>query len=120
MLSGYILNIGDRFFIKYFFQYEKALGNYAVAYQIGMAINFFYTSFNLAWTPTYFKWMKEKNYTQIKKVKKMVYTALPILGALLLGLWWLFSTFWLTDSSYDISHFYSGSGLDCQPYTFYV
>lgn len=102
MLSGYILNIGDRFFIKYFLD-EKALGNYAVAYQIGMAINFFYTSFNLAWTPTYFKWMKEKNYTQIKKVKKMVYTALPILGALLLGLWWLFSTFWLTDSSYDIS-----------------
>lgn len=103
MISGYILNIGDRFFIKYFLD-EKALGNYAVAYQIGMAVNFFYTSFNLAWTPTYFKWMKEKKYAQIKKIKKLVYTALPVLGAFVLGLWSVFRSFLLTDSSYTISN----------------
>ncbi len=102
MLSGYILNIGDRFLIKYFLD-EKALGNYAVAYQIGMAVNFFYSSFNLAWTPTYFKWMKERKYIQVKKVKKVVYLALPGLGCITFGAWWLFSSFWLTDSSYLIS-----------------
>lgn len=103
MLSGYVLNIGDRFFIKYYLT-EKDLGNYAVAYQIGMAINFFYTSFNLAWTPTYFKWMKENKISQINKVRKLIYISLPVLGGFALMGWLIFSNTFIKNSQYSISN----------------
>ncbi|MEI2275634.1 oligosaccharide flippase family protein [Sphingobacterium sp. ML3W] len=103
MLSGYVLNIGDRFFIKYYLS-EKDLGNYAVAYQIGMAINFFYTSFNLAWTPTYFKWMQENKTNQIKKVRKLIYLIVPLLGILTLLVWFSFSDLFIKHSEYKISN----------------
>lgn len=103
MLSGYVLNIGDRFFIKLYLT-EEDLGNYAVAYQIGMAINFFYTSFNLAWTPTYFRWMKEGRVTQIKKVKKIIHVLLPILGILVLLCWFTFKELFLANSRYNVSN----------------
>lgn len=103
MLSGYVLNIGDRFFIKYYLT-DKELGNYAVAYQIGVAVNFFYTSFNLAWTPTYFSWMKNHRYSQIKKVRNMVYLAIPALGIVTLFLWFIFKSLLLKNSQFEISN----------------
>ena len=102
MLSGYMLNIGDRFFIKYFLT-PQDLGNYAVAYQIGMAINFFYTSFNLAWTPTYFKWMKEGKLSQILKVRKFVYLVIPLLGFIIMLIWLFFNKIFLGKLNYNIS-----------------
>ncbi|MGG8497342.1 lipopolysaccharide biosynthesis protein [Tenacibaculum sp. TC6] len=103
MVSGYILNIGDRFFIKYFLT-EEDLGNYAVAYQIGMAVNFFYTSFNLAWAPTYFKWMKENKISEINKVRKLIYISLPVFGGLALIGWLIFSSTFIKNSQYTISN----------------
>lgn len=88
MLSGYLLNIGDRFLIKVFLTPED-LGNYAVAYQAGMAVNFFYTSFNLAWTPTFFKWMKEGRTLAIAKVRKIVYYSIVGLGLIVAILWYV-------------------------------
>src|SRR5690606_17235977 len=102
MISGYILNIGDRFLIKYYLT-ETDLGNYAVAYQIGMAINFFYTSFNLAWTPTYFKWMKEKKINSISKVKKTVYMGMVCFGIINLSIWLIANPYLKQYTSYEIS-----------------
>ena len=102
MISGYILNIGDRFFIKFFLT-EADLGNYAVAYQIGMAINFFYTSFNLAWTPTYYRWMKDQKFRSIKKVKRLVYLVVPLTGGILLVVWLLLGSYLEQNTKYEIS-----------------
>jgi len=101
MMSGYVLNIGDRFLIVHFLG-EAELGNYAVAYQLGMAINFFYTSFNLAWTPTFYEWMKKGNYVGIAKVKKIVYLLLPLLGGGIILLWSVLYSFLGNFSKYDI------------------
>ncbi|WGK64718.1 lipopolysaccharide biosynthesis protein [Croceiramulus getboli] len=103
MVAGYALNIGDRFFIKYYLS-DEDLGNYAVAYQIGMSINFFYTSFNLAWTPTYFKWMKEKKVAAIMKVKRVIFISLPLLGVVVLVSWLVISELFINDTSYSVSN----------------
>jgi len=103
MLSGYVLNIGDRFLIKLYLT-DKDLGNYAVAYQIGMTVNFFYTSFNLAWTPTYFKWMKEGKISAINKVRKYVYIITPTMGIFVLVIWLSLRSLLLNNSEYNISN----------------
>lgn len=102
MLSGYMLNVGDRFFIKYYLTVED-LGNYAAAYQVGMAVNFFFTSFNLAWTPAYFKWMKEKKYGEIKRIKKVVYGSLLFIGIVISLLWTFTEKYFLHHINYEIS-----------------
>ncbi|EJL74907.1 lipopolysaccharide biosynthesis protein [Chryseobacterium populi] len=79
MISGYILNIGDRFFITYYLGTGE-LGNYSVAYQIGLIVSFFFTSFNLAWTPTFFEWMEQEKYSAINKVKKVIFVIIPLIG----------------------------------------
>ncbi|WP_215224742.1 lipopolysaccharide biosynthesis protein [Echinicola shivajiensis] len=85
MVSGYILNIGDRFFILYFLS-EEDLGNYAVAYQLGMLVNFLYTSFNLAWLPTFIEMMKGKKHEQIHKIRKATYLAVIFFSMFIIGL----------------------------------
>ncbi|MEY8759785.1 lipopolysaccharide biosynthesis protein [Chryseobacterium tongliaoense] len=75
MISGYVMNIGDRFFILYFLS-EKDLGNYAVAYQLGMLVNFLYTSFNLAWVPTFFSLMKNEQYHKINQIRSITYVGI--------------------------------------------
>ena len=102
MLSGYVLNIGDRFFIKFYLS-DKELGEYAVAYQIGMSVNFFFTSFNLAWTPTYFKWMRDKQIEKIKKVRNLVYISIIGLGIFIFGMWKFISPFVIQNTNYSIS-----------------
>jgi O-antigen/teichoic acid export membrane protein len=102
MISGYILNIGDRFFIKYFIG-NKKLGDYAVAYQLGMSVNFFFTSFNLAWTPTYFRWMKDDKTSAINRVKKIVYYSIIIIGIITFLGWLLLKNLVLENTKYEIS-----------------
>lgn len=102
MVSGYVLNIGDRLFIKHYLT-ETDLGNYAVAYQLGMAINFFYTSFNLAWTPTYFKWMKEDKQKKIAKVRKVVYVGIIFMAIMIMLLWLVASPYLRNNTNYNIS-----------------
>ena len=102
MLSGYILNIGDRFFIKLYLT-DKELGEYAVAYQIGMSVNFFFTSFNLAWTPTYFKWMKEKQNEKINKVRKLVYYTIIGIAVGIVIIWKIFESYIQKNTSYNIA-----------------
>ncbi|RNL81627.1 hypothetical protein ED312_18635 [Sinomicrobium pectinilyticum] len=101
MISGYILNVGDRFFIVHFLG-DKALGSYSVGYQLGMSISFFYTSFNLAWTPTFYEWMKSGRFSAIEKVKKIVFFGLPILGFVLVIAWQGLSKYIDNLAKYDI------------------
>lgn len=84
MISGYIMNIGDRFFILYFLT-EKDLGNYAVAYQLGMLVNFLYTSFNLAWVPTFFSLMKNEQYHKINKIRSITYVGIILFSIFVIG-----------------------------------
>lgn len=102
MISGYILNVGDRFFIKYFIGDSK-LGDYAVTYQIGMSVNFIFTSFNLAWTPTYFKWMKENKTSSIYRVKKIIYYSVIAVGFIIFICWLLFKKNLIDNTKYEIS-----------------
>jgi len=102
MLSGYALNIGDRFFIKFYLS-DKELGEYAVAYQIGMSVNFFFTSFNLAWTPTYFKWMKEAQFEKINRVKKIVYYTIIGIAIGIILIWKIFESYIQNNTEYNIS-----------------
>lgn len=92
MIAGYILNMGDRFFVLHYLG-DKELGNYSVAYQIGMSISFFYTSFNLAWTPTFYEWMKAERYDAINKVKKIVFTAIPLIAFVIIAAWLIISPY---------------------------
>lgn len=88
MISGYILNLSNRFFILNY-QGEKELGNFSLAFQLGMAISFVYTSFNMAWTPTFYDWMNKGKLNQIKKVRILIYCVL-IIGGVLFFIAWLF------------------------------
>lgn len=101
MLGGYILNIGDRFFITHYLG-EAKLGAYSVAYQIGMVVSFFYTSFNLAWTPIFFELMNKKQSDKIRRVKNMVYIGIPILGVLSVCGWLFLSTFITNLEKYNV------------------
>lgn len=103
MLSGYMLNIGDRFFILHFLD-EEALGNYSLAYQISLAVSFFYTSFNLAWTPTFFEWMDQKRYQAIKKVRDIVFVGVFLLGVGSVLLFFLLQKFIPKMESYNINY----------------
>lgn len=101
-MAAFLLNFGDRIFILYFLD-EKHLGNYAVAYKVGMGVSFFYTSFNLAWVPTFFEWMKKKKYEKIKNVNKLILIIVPFLGLLTLLLGYVFLNFFPYFNNYDIS-----------------
>lgn len=101
MISGYILNIGDRFFITYYLGTAE-LGNYSVAYQIGLVVSFFFTSFNLAWTPTFFEWMKQGKYAAINKVKKIIFIIIPVIGFFTVIGWSILSKFIQNLSKYDV------------------
>lgn len=83
MVSGYILNIGDRFVILYFLS-EEDLGNYAVSYQLGMLGNFFFTSFNLAWVPVFYEMLKKNELSRIKRIKTISYYLISIFSVLML------------------------------------
>jgi O-antigen/teichoic acid export membrane protein len=101
MISGYILNIGDRFFILYFLS-EKDLGNYAVSYQLGMLGNFFFTSFNLAWVPIFFEMLKKKEFSKIRKIKKISYYLIGLFSICMLLFVYTFLKFSPFFESYTI------------------
>lgn len=101
MISGYMMNIGDRFFILYYLT-EEDLGNYAVAYQLGMLVNFFYTSFNLAWVPTFFGMMEKKEYSKIKKIKIITYIGITLFSIFVFSIVFLLLNYTTLFDKYDI------------------
>src|SRR5690606_25772119 len=85
------------------YQGDGELGNFSLAYQLGMVISFFYTSFNMAWTPTFYKWMDDNKYSKIKKVRLLVYSFLIASGLILFMIWWFLGSYFLTSKNYDVS-----------------
>lgn len=102
MLSGYILNISNRFFVITY-QGEKELGNFSLAYQIGMIISFFYTSFNMAWTPIFYGLLKSNNLKKIDTIKTVIFLSLLILGGFIFLGWRFYSSYIILDSLYVTS-----------------
>jgi len=65
-IGGIILAMSDRYFIS-FYQGNSEVGLYTVAYQVSALLLLISMSVNQAWSPMFFKLMKEKNYNQIKR-----------------------------------------------------
>lgn len=83
MISGYVMSMGDRFFILTFLN-KTDLGNYAVSYQLGVLVNFLYTSFNLAWVPTYYEMRKKNEIDKIKKIRKLIFCGVAVFSIIVL------------------------------------
>ena len=66
-IGGIILAMSDRYFISYYMG-NSEVGFYTVAYQVSAVLLLVSMSINQAWTPMFFRLMKEKNYGQINKV----------------------------------------------------
>jgi O-antigen/teichoic acid export membrane protein len=92
-LSGPILSYFDRIMINSYRGASDA-GLYSLAYNIGMLLTIFIHAFTTAWTPDFYKDMKEENYTKLdadilKMFKIILFFALmlmllgPDLGRLL-------------------------------------
>ncbi len=102
MISGYIFNIGDRFFILRYLSKDD-LGNYAVAYQFGMLSNFIFSSFNIAWVPFFFKNMKINNIVRINKIKTYIYCGIIFVAITLLFFSYFFINYTNFFNNYDIN-----------------
>jgi len=66
-IGGIILAMSDRYFISYF-NGNSEVGLYTVAYQISAILLLVSMSVNQAWSPIFFKLMKEANYKTINKI----------------------------------------------------
>ena len=65
-IGGVILAMSDRYFISYFYD-NSEVGLYTVAYQISAVLLLISMSINQAWSPMFFKLMKENKHDYINK-----------------------------------------------------
>jgi len=65
-IGGVILAMSDRYFIAYFYD-NSEVGLYTVAYQISAVLLLISMSINQAWSPMFFKLMKENKHDYINK-----------------------------------------------------
>ena len=65
-IGGLILAMSDRYFISYFYD-NSEVGLYTVAYQISAVLLLISMSINQAWSPMFFKLMKENKHDYINK-----------------------------------------------------
>lgn len=68
-IGGAILAMSDRYFISYFIGHEE-VGYYTVAYQLSALILLVSTSVNLAWSPIFFKLLKDESAESYKQILK--------------------------------------------------
>lgn len=66
-IGGTIIAMSDRYFIS-FFESNAQVGLYTVAYQIGAIMLLISMSVNQAWTPMAFELMKNKQFSQVRKL----------------------------------------------------
>ena len=66
-IGGMILAMSDRYFIAYFID-NSEVGLYTVAYQVSALLLLISMSINQAWSPMFFRLMKEGNHKKIDKV----------------------------------------------------
>jgi len=65
-IGGLILAMSDRYFISYFYD-NSEVGLYTVAYQISAVLLLISMSINQAWSPMFFKLMKENKHDYINR-----------------------------------------------------
>lgn len=66
-IGGIVLAMSDRYFISYF-EGNSAVGLYSVAYQVSALLLLISMSVNQAWSPMFFKLMKNQEYYKINKI----------------------------------------------------
>ena len=71
-IGGVVLAMSDRYFISYF-NGNSEVGIYSVAYQVAAALLLVSMSVNQAWTPMFFKLMKDKNFNKINQLKIILF-----------------------------------------------
>ena len=71
-IGGIILAMSDRYFISYY-QGNSEVGLYTVAYQVSATLLLVSMSINQAWTPMFFRLMKENNHKQINKIISILF-----------------------------------------------
>jgi len=71
-IGGMILAMSDRYFISYYVG-NSEVGLYTVAYQVSAVLLLISISINQAWSPIFFRLMKEKNHIQINKVISILF-----------------------------------------------
>ena len=71
-IGGMILAMSDRYFISYYIG-NSEVGLYTVAYQVSAVLLLISISINQAWSPMFFRLMKEKNHIQINKVISILF-----------------------------------------------
>lgn len=72
VIGGIVLAMSDRYFISYY-SGNSEVGLYTVAYQVSALLLLISMSINQAWTPMFFKLMKEKNYNEINKIISILF-----------------------------------------------
>jgi O-antigen/teichoic acid export membrane protein len=71
-IGGVVLAMSDRYFISYFVG-NSEVGIYSVGYQIAAVLLLVSMSVNQAWTPIFFKMMKNRDFYKIKKLKILLF-----------------------------------------------
>jgi O-antigen/teichoic acid export membrane protein len=82
-IGGTIIAMSDRYFIS-FFENNAQVGIYTVAYQLGAIMLLVSMSVNQAWTPMAFSMMKERHYSQVRKLSALI---LILFVAVILGIY---------------------------------
>jgi O-antigen/teichoic acid export membrane protein len=71
-IGGMILAMSDRYFISYFIG-NSEVGLYTVAYQVSAVLLLVSMSINQAWSPIFFRLMKDENHEKINKVISILF-----------------------------------------------
>jgi len=105
-VSGTVMAMSDRYFISYF-EGNAQVGLYTVAYQISALMLLVGMSVNQAWSPMFFRFLKEKKIYQVKKVTLLLFLFFIIVAICVYLLKdMLFSIF--VDASFYIAKEYFG------------
>jgi len=78
-LSGTIMAMSDRYFISYYVGNDQ-VGLYTIAYQLSALMLLVSMSVNQAWSPMFFKLLKEKNIKQVFKFTIYLFIFFSLVG----------------------------------------
>lgn len=78
-LSGTLIAMSDRYFISYFVG-NDAVGIYTIAYQLSALMLLFGVSINQAWSPMLFSFLKNQNFTLVKRYTFLLFSLFIFFG----------------------------------------
>ena len=83
-IGGIILAMSDRYFISYFIG-NSEVGLYTVAYQVSAVLLLVTMSVNQAWSPMFFRLMKEGNHQSINKTIAILFILFLLMSVAVYG-----------------------------------